>query len=175
PALPRVSFTFLRSARRRKRNAHERVPVGCTTKCRPGHAASGYSARTASPALLCLGLAASTKRVVSTFTAIAVTPFSRGSRVDKTAKRACTALLFWAFSTPWQSLASPITMRVFAPGMGEKTRGLSPPTTAAVHVDRVRGHKGARIRAHEQHQFGDFLRLPEPLHRHVIEKTLHQF
>src|SRR6516162_3710670 len=66
-------------------------------------------------------------------------------------------------------------MRVSAPGMGEKTRGLSTPTAAAVHIDRVRGHEGARIRAHEQYQFADFLRLPEPFHRHVTEKTLHQF
>ena len=66
-------------------------------------------------------------------------------------------------------------MRVSATGMGKKTRDLSAPTATAVHVDRVRGHEGARVRAHEQHQLGDFLRLSEPLHRHVIEKTLHQF
>src|SRR6266487_1873101 len=53
--------------------------------------------------------------------------------------------------------------------------GSSTPTTAAVHIDRVRGHEGARIRAHEQHQFADFLRLPKTFHRHVIQKPLHQF
>src|SRR5262249_16176322 len=48
------------------------------------------------------------------------------------------------------------------------------PAAAAVHVDRVRGHVVAGIRAHEQHQFTDFLRLAEPLHWYGLQKTLHQ-
>src|SRR5580693_9797921 len=49
-----------------------------------------------------------------------------------------------------------------------------PPAAAAVHIDRVRGHERAGVRAHEQHQFADLLRLAETLHRHVFEEPLHQ-
>src|SRR5262249_59446840 len=94
-----VSFTLLRSVRRRKRNAHERVPVGCTTKCRPGHAASGHSARTASPAPSRLGLAAATKRVVSTVIRVIVGVLPRGvAGWTKQQKRACAALLHHTLS-----------------------------------------------------------------------------
>src|SRR3984885_15269310 len=48
----------------------------------------------------------------------------------------------------------------------------SPPAAAAVHIDRVRGHERAGVRAHEQHQFADLLRLAETLHRHVFEEAL---
>jgi Carbohydrate phosphorylase/Enoyl-(Acyl carrier protein) reductase len=49
----------------------------------------------------------------------------------------------------------------------------SPPATAAVHIDRVAGHKWTVVGAHEQHQFADFLRLAEAPHRHVVKEALH--
>ena len=51
-------------------------------------------------------------------------------------------------------------------------RPKSPPPAATVYVNRVRGHEPAGIGAKEQHQFADFLRLAEALHRHVFEETL---
>src|SRR5262245_65407764 len=55
------------------------------------------------------------------------------------------------------------------------TRTRSAPTAAAVHVDGVRRHERASIRAHKQHQLADFLGLAKSLHRHVVEEALHQF
>src|SRR6202034_4461012 len=46
----------------------------------------------------------------------------------------------------------------------------SAPAAAAVHIDRVRGHEWAGVRAHEEDKLADFLRLAEALHRHVFEK-----
>ena len=51
----------------------------------------------------------------------------------------------------------------------------STPAAAAVHIDRIGGHEGASVRAHEQHELADLLGLPEALHRHVVQETLHQF
>src|SRR5262245_11229170 len=61
----------------------------------------------------------------------------------------------------------PQTERLLAPH--------SPPPAAAVHVDRVRGHEAACVRAHEQHELADLLGLAETLHRHVVQESLHQF
>src|ERR1700730_14341231 len=49
------------------------------------------------------------------------------------------------------------------------------PAAAAVHQDGVAGHEIAGVRAHEQHQLADLLRLAEAPHRNVVEETLHQF
>ena len=50
----------------------------------------------------------------------------------------------------------------------------STPSAAAVHIDRVRGHKFASIGANEQNQFADLLRFAEALHRHIVEELLDQ-
>ena len=50
----------------------------------------------------------------------------------------------------------------------------STPSAAAVHIDRVRGHKFASIGANEQNQFADFLRFAEALHWYIVEELLNQ-
>jgi hypothetical protein len=55
------------------------------------------------------------------------------------------------------------------------TKTNSSPAAAAIHIDRVRGHELASVGAEKQHQFADFLRFAEALHRDVIQKTLDQF
>jgi hypothetical protein len=50
----------------------------------------------------------------------------------------------------------------------------STPSAAAVHIDRVRGHKFASIGANEQNQFADLLRFAETLHWYVVEELLNQ-
>ena len=50
----------------------------------------------------------------------------------------------------------------------------STPSAAAVHIDRVCGHKFASVGANEQNQFADLLRLAEALHRHIVEELLDQ-
>src|SRR5262249_34176961 len=48
----------------------------------------------------------------------------------------------------------------------------SAPTAAAVHVDGVRRHELASVRAHEQHQLADLFGLAEPAHRDVVHELL---
>src|ERR1700752_3893840 len=61
------------------------------------------------------------------------------------------------------------------PLFGIMLYGGSAPAPTAVHVDGIRVHEAARVGAHEQHELADFLRLPEALHRDVVEKSLQQF
>src|SRR6185312_12724853 len=70
------------------------------------------------------------------------------------------------------------------PSLASKQRGVayiprkkegSAPAAAAVHVNGIRRHERASVRAHEQHQFADFFRLAEAAHRNVVEEALEQF
>ena len=91
-----------------------------------------------------------------------------------------TALMAWLLFDERLAPLALVGMAVCVAGVflvNFKPRGALalPPAAAAVHIDRVRGHERAGVRAHEQHQFADLLGLAEALHRHVFEETLHQF